>query len=261
MKKKWLVLMVSLIVPGLGYCYLKHKGLVLITFIIVVLLATSGVNSVVSYSGNAAHGFDLLFVVFLIWFLSVTHAFIIAIKEDRTGDHGQDGKNKDPFLAAALSFFLPGLGQFYVRDFVNGVSFLVLYFMGVLILSPQVSILLLWLLKGISSCFAANRIRGTPNYHIRYVFTMIGLVYGIVFLEVTGCLLIEQNFYSVAKAKGHSMEPTILSGDVLLVDRKTKAHLRRGDIVFFSAPDGKNVIKRIAAFGGEIIEIKDGGGM
>ncbi len=58
-----------------------------------------------------------------------------------------------------------------------------------------------------------------------------------------------------------SMEPTLMVGDRVLVNRLTY-HFRdpkRGDVVVFRSPiQDENLIKRIVAVGGDTVEVKDG---
>src|SRR4030042_5978210 len=61
---------------------------------------------------------------------------------------------------------------------------------------------------------------------------------------------------------GHSMEPSLLDGEWLLVD-KLSYHFgspKRGDIIVFNPPleSSQPYIKRIIGLPGEYIEIKDG---
>lgn len=58
-----------------------------------------------------------------------------------------------------------------------------------------------------------------------------------------------------------SMEPTLVEGDNLIVEKLSSklGGMKRGDIIVFDSPTGdKQLIKRIIAFGGEKIDIKDG---
>ena len=66
---------------------------------------------------------------------------------------------------------------------------------------------------------------------------------------------------SPVRVNGGSMSPTLLPGEVLLVDRLS-LYLRmpqRGDMVIFSHPEtGEELIKRIIALPGETVEITGG---
>jgi len=57
-----------------------------------------------------------------------------------------------------------------------------------------------------------------------------------------------------------SMEPTLVEGDNLIVEKLSVrlGGLKRGDIIVFDSPNGdKQLIKRLIAFEGEKIEIKE----
>lgn len=57
-----------------------------------------------------------------------------------------------------------------------------------------------------------------------------------------------------------SMQPTLVEGDNLIVEKISPklGGLKRGDIIVFDSPNGdKQLIKRLIAFEGERVEIKD----
>ena len=57
-----------------------------------------------------------------------------------------------------------------------------------------------------------------------------------------------------------SLEPTLLVGDQILVDRHPEARFpTRGDLVVFDFPDdsGRVFVKRVVAIGGDRVEIRD----
>lgn len=66
------------------------------------------------------------------------------------------------------------------------------------------------------------------------------------------------SFYVIGTAVvcGSSMQPTMNSGDLIIVNKLTK-HYERYDIVIISLPD-EIIIKRIIAVPGDSIQIKDG---
>lgn len=60
---------------------------------------------------------------------------------------------------------------------------------------------------------------------------------------------------------GHSMEPTLHDGEMVLINKLTPllAEIERGDLVIFSAPDNsrKDLIKRVIGLPGDVVRIED----
>lgn len=56
---------------------------------------------------------------------------------------------------------------------------------------------------------------------------------------------------------GRSMDPTLKDGDVVMYFRMTRSY-HAGDIVAMRVPSGEFYIKRVAATGGETVDIYDG---
>jgi len=72
-------------------------------------------------------------------------------------------------------------------------------------------------------------------------------------------LVVLRHYFSLALALGDSMLPTLKSGDLLLISRKSYSHVepRRGDIVL-ARLEGDLIVKRVVGLPGEEIEVKDG---
>lgn len=92
-------------------------------------------------------------------------------------------------------------------------------------------------------------------------------------LFVVALLLVRGSFADQYLIPSGSMEPTLLVGDYILVDRTayhltlpyTSKHLvrtgepRRGDVVVFTSPeDGARVVKRLIAVPGDRVRVRDG---
>jgi signal peptidase I len=62
------------------------------------------------------------------------------------------------------------------------------------------------------------------------------------------------------KIPSHSMEPTILAGDRILINKLYSSQkIKRGDIIVFHSPDMKNIklMKRVIGMPGEIVKVSD----
>ncbi|MFJ7967828.1 signal peptidase I [Streptomyces sp. NPDC096324] len=72
-------------------------------------------------------------------------------------------------------------------------------------------------------------------------------------------LLVGSLFVEPVRVESTSMEPTLLSGDHLLVDDRAyrDAPPRRGDVVVFEG-SGATLVKRVVAVAGDTVAIEDG---
>ncbi len=89
------------------------------------------------------------------------------------------------------------------------------------------------------------------------------LIAGIVllgmFLLISGDV-IRSNIVKAYRFPSKSMEPTLLMGDRVLVDRREAArNPKRGDLIVFEYPEdpSRDFLKRVVAVGGDTLEIKD----
>ncbi len=79
-----------------------------------------------------------------------------------------------------------------------------------------------------------------------------GFILFVLILAV--CVLAAYTTFASIPVSGKSMLPTVESGDNVLVIRKFVSY-ERGDVVVFKGED-KNLIKRIIAVGGDVLELK-----
>ena len=174
-----------------------------------------------------------------------------------------------------LSLICPGLGHVYDGDARKGLLIFILPFMGYLglILCLNTRFIVFFLpafLAGAIACYVfviwdsirvARRFRN--EYFLkRYNRTIIYIgIVGLVFLENTFAPdYIRENHVQAFKIPAGSMEPTLLIGDHILVDRRPSARdPNRGDLIIFVYPKDpkKDFVKRIVAVGGEEITIRD----
>ena len=96
---------------------------------------------------------------------------------------------------------------------------------------------------------------------------------GSISILVVAVLAARSTFADHYHVPSGSMEPTLVAGDRVVVDKRafglrvpfTQLHLTaggpvaRGDVVIFDSPrDGTRLIKRIVAVGGDLVDIHDG---
>ena len=174
-----------------------------------------------------------------------------------------------------LSLFYPGLGQIYNGQAAKGVLFIALPFLFVPILfffleQEKIVVLLVLLGSGIvvyylaalgDAIFAAQRRSGNyalKKYNKWYVYMAIVILTFFLNNVITG--YIKNNWRQAFKIPSTSNAPTLLKGDHILVDRtKAARNPKQSDLVVFEFPEdpSKMFIKRVVAFGGDTVEIKN----
>lgn len=254
-----MVALLSIALPGLGQWYLKRKRFALISFTVVTSLLVYGAIQTFSYNGNTIQGLSCLLVGIATWVGVLFHSFFAGRKADQLVS--RDGRQacKDPFLAIFLSYLLPGLGQIYVRDYLNGIAFIALFGATKLLLVSDLAGWVILGLSGLSSYFAARRVNDIAPEYFNVIMAVIISFYGIAFFKAGMITVLKTDFYTYEDSVGPSMEPTMPYSSVCLVNVQATKHLQRGDIVSCEEPGVGKVGKRLVAFGGETVEIKQGG--
>lgn len=79
----------------------------------------------------------------------------------------------------------------------------------------------------------------------------------VVALAVIAAVLLFSFVISVSRVDGHSMEPTLRDGQLIVCLRLSKNY-ERGDIASARMPNGEFLVKRVVAVAGDTVEIRDG---
>jgi signal peptidase I len=191
------------------------------------------------------------------------------------------GVGRSAWLAALLSFIMPGVGQVYCGRLARGLVFGLVYglaipvafgLLGYLGPVPTVvfGLLAVAALFGVvlAATLDAARLaaRTGRNYQLRpcnspAVYLLIGLM--IQGSSIGYALHLRSSLVEAFRVPSASEYPTIAPGDRILADKTAywKTDVSRGDVVLFHPPTGdwrSNYIKRIVALGGDTIEIKQG---
>ena len=190
----------------------------------------------------------------------------------------QQPRRRKGWVAVLLSVLLTGLGQMYNGELLKGAGFLLLSYsvsLGLLLLGVRWRYPVYFPLLVLPGLFvkaaaaldawrSARRIGAhfTPaRYHRLAAYLGVFLVFGVL---VSGSLsrFIRRNIVQAFKVSAASMEPTLLPGDHILVD-KSAGSFARGDLAAFVFPGdvGKAhprvFIKRIVGLPGDEVEIRD----
>jgi len=110
-------------------------------------------------------------------------------------------------------------------------------------------------------CLLAFRAAPERRRPARYVVLLVSLLVVVAgMLPDLTALLVREHVVESCVVPTGAMSPTVRPGDRVLV-RKLGYEARRGDVIAFIPPDRSEdlYMMRLAAFGGETIEIRDGG--
>lgn len=91
-------------------------------------------------------------------------------------------------------------------------------------------------------------------------FLLISAILLLGIISVAGTFYVRENVIKAYKIPAASMEPTLLIGDHILVDRsKASRAPNRGDLIVFKYPEdpSKEFVKRVVAVAGDTVELKD----
>jgi signal peptidase I len=99
----------------------------------------------------------------------------------------------------------------------------------------------------------------SPKRSSKTIF-VVGVLIVLVIAYATLTGLVRSRYVKAYRIPAGSMEPTVLIGDCVLVDRRAEArNPARGDIIVFEDPvdHKKDFLKRVVAVGGDTVEIRD----
>ncbi|OPY72582.1 MAG: Signal peptidase I P [Syntrophorhabdus sp. PtaU1.Bin058] len=186
-----------------------------------------------------------------------------------------ENRPRKRWIAGLLSLVQPGLGQIYNGQLRKAI---VIYILPLLLIPIMILCLNVRLVKVclpalvilavtyyLWAIIDAIRTAGklsSEYYPKRYnmLITYVGIyLLGMVIFSITSGG-IRSHFIQAFTIPASSMEPTILVGDRILVDRREQArNPRRGDLIVFEYPGdvSKYFMKRVVAIGGDTVEIRD----
>lgn len=179
------------------------------------------------------------------------------------------------WIAGLLSMVQPGLGQIYNGQAKKGITlFFLQSFLAIplplLVRYPSVlafvtfCLLLLSVYIGVMVDAILNARRIGNNYLLKSynrAFVYIGTFIAVAVIANIGSFTIKNYIVQAYKIPAASMEPTLLIGDHILVDKlgSSSKNPERGDIIVFEYPGDseKEFIKRVVGIGGDTIDIRD----
>jgi signal peptidase I len=187
--------------------------------------------------------------------------FLIYRKTGRKDKKPFRGRNNKAWFGVLLTLVLPGLGHLYLKKYLYAVIFVSLYFMINQIkmdLYVFSAVSLIYMIIVVSHLIKQSQCHSLKFFknHVSCLFFVLAFNSGINLIATT-------YFSPVAPSVGSSMEPTIISGDVLVANKYTYRQREPyvGEVVLIKAKDfdGKpvNLVKRIVATENEFVTVTD----
>jgi len=186
-----------------------------------------------------------------------------------------NNKPRKPLIAGILSLIQPGLGQVYNGEIRKAILIYIIpillipgmilclnnEFIRVFLVSYVVLGSAYYALVFIDSVKTARQLSNnyTPKKYNKLI-AYIGISVLVVIVSQSIGLAVKTNIIQAFRFPSGSMEPTVLIGDHILVDRRDAAkNPNRGDLIVFQYPKdpAKDFVKRVVAIGGDKVEIKD----
>jgi signal peptidase I len=186
-----------------------------------------------------------------------------------------NNKPRKPLVAGILSLIQPGLGHVYNGEIRKA---LLIYFLPILLIPVMILCLnadsvrifvvscavlgsAYYALVFIDSVKTARKVSNTYTLK-RYnkLFAYIGIWALVAIVSQSIALVVKTSIIQAFRFPTASMEPTLLAGDHILVDRRESAkNPSRGELIVFQYPQdpAKDFLKRVVAVGGDKVEIKD----
>lgn len=277
-KYPWLAVLLSKMFPGAGQIYAgaKARGIFFISFTVVLLLIFVLAFCGFLFTEEAAASRTFMVVVvpaaFLVMLVLGIYSLFDAYRIAKRHNAGQvqtdaDAAHHKAWLAAFLSAFFPGIGQFYNGQVIKGLAFIVLMFVAWALkafFAPLFLVAVLGYIFIIKDAFdSAEALKGFNDRFFRQGRAVVMLIVIMIGLQQTPlAVLIKNNVIEAFKMPSGSMLPTMSIGDHFLIGRTTsfRSPVKRGDIVVFPYPadPSKNFVKRVIGIGGDKIQIVNG---
>lgn len=259
-KEPWLAVILSAFVSGIGQIYSARirRGCILI--VIEIFLSCLAVWLIFSLTGNIKVGVALFLLLSVIRIWNLFDAYKCAKKVNTEDFEISRKENKDPWLAVFLSDLIPGLGQIYIKRQLWGIVFIVA---SVLLLTVKMTYPLLffglWAIFSAFVCYHAYIFSPVHRETSKRLIVIVAIIILGWELSAYNYFPMKEYFVEAFKMTPSSMEPTLKSGDRMLVRKSGKYTPKRGDVIVFKSPMDPNIpwVKRVVAFESESVEIKD----
>jgi signal peptidase I len=271
-KEPWLAVVLSTFSAGIGQIYSgrTRRGVILIC--IQANLFFCMLWFVFSLTGDIRIGVALFLPLISISIWNFFDAYKCAKAENTEDFEISRKQNKDPWLAVFLSDLIPGLGQIYIRKWLWGIVFIIIFIaLPSLKKSNAVFFFGLWAVFQAFVCYHTYVFSPTHRETSRKLIVIVTMI-------TLGWELFDYTYFPIKEyfveayrmpkrpelfdegPRSYSpMSPTLAANDRFLVRKTVTYTSKRGDIIVFKSPEDPEIpyVMRLIAFEGESVEIKN----
>jgi signal peptidase I len=274
-KEPWFAVVLSSFLAGIGQIYSGRilRGSVLI-FVSLTLVCLS-FWSWLSPTCDVLISIALPLISLAVWIWNLFDAYRCARQKNPEDFEIERKLSKDPWLALFLSDLIPGLGQIYLKKWLEGILFIIsIVIVLVETYNHPLLFISVWAVLSTFVCYRAyvmTPLRRQTSYRTMLIIVIAILCSHLLYYDkhvfreyfiqsmvmqtdpwLAGILPPDVRPYT-------SMKPTLLPGDKYLIRKTRRYNPKRGDVIVFSVPDDPDYtyVKRIAALPDETLEIKN----
>ncbi len=259
-KEPWLAVVLSRLFIGVGQIY---SGKIIRGFFLIlleILLTFISCWFVFSDKGNIIIGASLFLLLSVIAIWNLFDAHRCAKSKNPTDFEMSRKENKDAWLAVFLTSLIPGLGQIYIKKWLWGLGFVVVFVL--VVVGRETQPLIFFSIAAVFSslacyhCYVCSPVRREQTKKLIFIICIFNL--GIGLLDYNA-FIVKGFFVEAFRITSRSMSPTLVPSDRLLCKKYDKYDVKRGDVVIFRSPVEPDTpfVGRLIANEDETVEIKN----
>lgn len=231
-KEPWLSILLSSLIPGAGQFHGGYIKTAILWFTTFILTLIGGSYEMLSRIGDPKWAWNILTISTGIYLLNIIHIFVSVNGKELLKNSIGGAFKADPFCAIFLNQWVPGLGQVYMRQWIDGSLFLLIFITGMLYYHWGIFSIGRYVLSIVSILYVVwHYWKNLKN--LRFSGTLCVIIYTIIAISI----LYINNLIWVAKHENSWNEPTIQSNDYTLQLDPSLASIERGNFIAYTEPN------------------------